>query len=267
MTKHKSINDNTNPTQLHETDLSKTNFSGANLSGKDFSDKDLTGADFSGANLTEANFTNANLDKANFTHADCSGAVFSGADLCNADFSHSNLYDATMLGAYAQGTNFRKANLDMAFLNGTDLHDADFSCANLAGAVFRGTYLHNTNFRRAWLCHNTSLEDASFMNTQFEETLWGENILINREPLWIKNVDNNFPVVILDDHMVIRGSTLTFAEWESLNNASIRMMDDKSGYEDERKFSKFWADWKEPLLAMCEARKTTINHSVSDMAA
>lgn len=105
------------------------------------------------------------------------------------------------------------------------------------------------------------------MNTQFKETLWDENILINREPLWIKNVDNKFPLVILDEHMEIRGLTLSFADLENFNNTSIQMMDRQSDYGNDGSFAKFWGDWKKPLLAICEARKLTRNHSVCDKAA
>ena len=56
-------------------------------------------------------------------------------------------------------------------------------------------------------------------------------------------------------------------DWANLNNTSIQMMDHKSGYEDERKFSSLWADWKEPLLAICKARKTTINPLICDRVA
>lgn len=116
--------------------------------GESLKERDLTGADLSGLNLSGVDLSRSFLEKANL-----SGANLSHADLSEAVLARADLTDAQLIHAKLTGTNFGGANLLRTNLSGG---------VDLSGALFNGAQLTETNLSSA------RLDEASFLDAQFD---------------------------------------------------------------------------------------------------
>ena len=102
---------------------------------------------------------------------------------------------------------------DNANLADANLADAYLSGANLAGANLAGAYLR-------------------------------DNIKISQVPIQVSTT--TYYVTIYDAHMQIGCKLFSLAEWWAFDDRAIAEMDGKQAL-------KWWARWKGPLQAICEA--------------
>ena len=180
-----------------------------------------SGADLSGADLSGADLYRANLSGAYLYRADLSGADLSGADLSGADLSGADLSGANLSGAYLY-----RAYLSGAYLSGAYLSGANLYRAYLSGAYLSGAYLSGANLYRA----NVDGEEITLTPISMSGLEWG--------------------VLITDGHLRIGFQRHTHAEWAEFSDAEIEDMSSNA--------LSFWAQWKSPLLAMCEAHASKV---------
>ena len=107
------------------------------------------------------------------------------------------------------------------------------SVANLRGANLYGADLHGANL------YGADLRVANLRGAD----LRGEKL--TKTPLFITNL--LWQVTITTASLTIGCQTHTHEAWGSFSNQEISNMEDRA--------SSFWAQWGEPLLAMCKAHK------------
>ena len=180
----------------------------------------LEAAVFADANLTGAYLVSANLADANLADAN-----LAGANLADANLADANLADANLAGANLVSANLANANLVGAYLVGANLADANLADANLAGANLTGTYLAGANLTGA--------------------NLAGE--ILTKAPICIRNL--TWPVLITEGFMRIGCQRHSHEEWKSFDDDAIGRM--------ERRAIDFWAQWKSPLLTVCDKHAAT----------
>jgi hypothetical protein len=73
----------------------------------------------------------------------------------------------------------------------------------------------------------------------------GKKISVTKAPIQIGNL--RWFVTIWDNHMQIGCEFHPHKEWAAFNDARIDRMDQHA--------QRFWRDWKDTLLAMCEKHK------------
>jgi len=177
----------------------------------------LKEANLLGANLRDANLLGANLQGANLLGANLQGANLLGANLQGANLRDANLQGANLLGANLQGANLRDANLLGANLLGANLEGANLLGANLEGANLLGANLEGANL----------YEDEK----------------LTKPPSQVLGL--KWFVLISDTYMKIGCQVHKISDWKEFSAREITKMAIGA--------SKFWDQWKEPLLAMCEA--------------
>ena len=143
---------------------------------------------------------------------------FSGSIL----FSHEVEGNTTRLTLEAAVS--ARANLDGANLDGANLDGANLAGANLARAYLAHAYLAGAN-----------LDGAN---------LDGE--ILTKAPISILNL--TWPVLITEGFMRIGCQRHSHEEWKSFDDGAIQSMEDRA--------TEFWAQWKLPLLAMCDTHAT-----------
>ena len=111
--------------------------------------------------------------------------------------------------------------LEAAVKSGANLSGADLSGANLSGA-------------------NLSWANLSWANVDGEE--------ITLTPISMSGLE--WGMLITDGYLRIGCQRHTHAEWAEFSDAEIEDMSDKA--------LSFWAQWKSPLLAMCEAHASKV---------
>ena len=136
--------------------------------------------------------------------------------LCGADLRNVNLCGANLGNADLSGADLRNAKLCGADLSYAILGNADLSGADLHGAYLGGADLCGAN-------------------------LDGEKL--TKTPIMIQNL--NWDILITDHYMRIGCQRHTHADWEAFDDHTIVAMD--------RQALRFWRQWREPLLVMCEA--------------
>ena len=184
---------------------------------------------FTGAVLFECDVPEASSGMA-MRHA-LEAAVKSGADLSGADLSGADLYRANLSGAYLY-----RADLSGADLSGADLSGADLSGANLSGAYLYRAYLSGAYLSGAYL------SGANLYRANVD----GEEITLT--PISMSGLE--WGVLITDGHLRIGFQRHTHAEWAEFSDAEIEDMSSNA--------LSFWAQWKSPLLAMCEAHASKV---------
>jgi uncharacterized protein YjbI with pentapeptide repeats len=132
---------------------------------------------------------------------------------------------AMKASADLRGANLRGADLDGANLRGANLDGADLRGANLDGADLRGASLRGADLDGA------NLDGAD---------LDGEKLKINP----IKLTGMTYWVLISDGFMRIGCQRHSHAKWAEFTDEQIDDMDSSA--------SKFWAQRKDALLAMCK---------------
>ena len=149
---------------------------------------------------------------------------FTGATIC--EFDVKTIKEASELS---------KANLSGADLSGADLYRADLYRANLSGANLYGADLSGANLSGADL-YRANLSGADLYGAKID----GEKITKN--PLSITGL--YYRCLITDGYMRLGCKRYTHAEWSEFNDSEIEEMDSHA--------TKFWNQWKLPLLAMCK---------------
>ena len=155
-------------------------------------------------------------------------AIVDGARLLREEGARADLREANLREADLRG-----ANLYGADLHGANLYGADLREANLYGADLREADLREANLREA------DLREANLYGAD----LHGEKL--TKTPLFITNL--LWQVTITTASLTIGCQTHTHEAWGSFSNQEISNMEDRA--------SSFWAQWGEPLLAMCKAHK------------
>ena len=163
----------------------------------------------------EIDLSSANLSSADLRSADLSSADLRSADLRSANLSSANLSSADLRSADLRSADLRSANLSSANLSSADLRSADLSSADLSSA-------------------NLSSANLSSANIDGEK--------ITKNPLSITGL--YYRCLITDGYMRLGCKRYTHAEWSEFNDAEIAAMDLYA--------TKFWNQWKLPLLAMCK---------------
>jgi Pentapeptide repeats (8 copies) len=176
--------------------------------------------------LEKATASRADLSGANLSRANLSGADLYGASLSGADLSGANLSRASLSGADLYGANLYGADLSRADLSGADLSRADLSGADLSGADLSGA----------------NLSRASLSGAKVD----GEEITIT--PVSVVGLE--WSVLITDGYLRIGCQRHTHAEWDEFDDEQIEDMSSNA--------PDFWAQWKAPLLAMCEAHASKV---------
>jgi uncharacterized protein YjbI with pentapeptide repeats len=168
---------------------------------------------------------------------------FTGQTLCEFDVEtvkdalvkavseKANLDGANLYGADLYGADLRGADLDGADLRGANLYWADLRGADLDGANLRGADLDGANL------YGANLRGAD---------LDGEKITKNT----LSIVGLRYWCLISDGYMRLGCKRFTHDEWASFGDETIRDMDSCA--------LDFWRKWKEPLLAMCAAHRSTL---------
>jgi hypothetical protein len=154
---------------------------------------------------------------------------FSGSIL----FSHEaedNSMKLTLEAAVSARANLAGAYLARANLAGANLAGANLDGANLDGAYLDGANLAGANLARA------NLDGAN---------LAGETL--TKAPISILNLI--WPVLITEGFMRIGCQRHSHKEWKSFDDGTISRMESRA--------IEFWAQWKAPLLAMCD------NHAIT----
>ena len=108
--------------------------------------------------------------------------------------------------------------------------EIDLSSANLRSANLRSTDLSRADLSRA----NRSYADLSSAKIDGEK--------ITKDPLLITGL--YYSCLITDGYMRLGCKRYTHAEWSEFNDSEIEEMDSHA--------TKFWNQWKLPLLAMCK---------------
>jgi hypothetical protein len=144
-------------------------------------------------------------------------------------------------GAYLRGADLRGADLSGADLRGAYLRGADLYGADLRGAYLRGADLYGADLRRAYL------RGADLYGADLGEAKWRDGIILKRPPIQIHNLENGWPVTILDEHMEIGCELHTFDEWRKFKDSRIKLMDKNA--------LAFWKWYGPALLALCKARE------------
>ena len=139
---------------------------------------------------------------------------FTGATIC--EFDVKTIKEASELS---------KADLSGADLSGADLSRTNLYGANLSGADLSGADLSRTNL---------------YVANLYGAKIDGEKITKN--PLSITGLD--YRCLITDGYMRLGCKRYTHAEWSEFNDSEIEEMDSHA--------TKFWNQWKLPLLAMCK---------------
>ncbi len=143
-----------------------------------------------------------------------------------ANLSRANLFGADLSGADLYGANLSGANLSGADLSGADLYGANLSGANLSGADLSGA--------------NLSGADLSGAKVDGEE--------ITLTPISMSGLE--WGVLITDGYLRIGCQRHTHADWAEFGDTAIGAMSGNA--------PSFWAQWKAPLLAMCEAHASKV---------
>ena len=147
------------------------------------------------------------------------------AALSRANLSRANLYGANLSRANLYGANLSRANLYGANLSRANLDGANLSRANLDGANLYGANLDGANL------YGANLDGETLSQTP----------VIMTGLCW--------PILITDGFMRIGCQRHLHEEWEGFESEEIEDMD---GYAPT-----FWAQWREPLLAMCKAHASS----------
>ena len=143
-------------------------------------------------------------------------AVSKGINLYEANLSGANLSGADLSRANLSGADLSGADLSSANLFGANLSDADLSDADLSGANLNGAYLPRAN-------------------------LSGEKLA--KAPISLLNL--KWTVLITAQFMRIGCQRHEHNSWRKFTNDEIGNMADEA--------LEFWTQWKEPLLALCDA--------------
>ena len=167
--------------------------------------------------------------------SELSKANLSGADLSGADLYRADLYRANLSGANLSVADLSVADLSVADLYGANLSGADLYRANLSGANLYGADLSGANLSGADL-YRANLSGADLYGAKID----GEKITKN--PLSITGL--YYRCLITDGYMRLGCKRYTHAEWSEFNDSEIEEMDSHA--------TKFWNQWKLPLLAMCK---------------
>lgn len=154
--------------------------------------------------------------------ANLSGANLIGADLSKADLARCVLIGANLRGAYLRGTDLRRCILIGANLKGADLREC-----MLVGYSLRGAYMRGACLREATL-EGESLHIAPVIATGL--TYW---------------------VLITEGYMQVDDKRYTHKEWAGFSDDEVISLMDDCALE-------FWKQWRNPLLAMCEAHRAKV---------
>ena len=134
-----------------------------------------------------------------------------------------------------------------ANLAGAYLADANLAGANLAGANLAGANLAGANLAGAYLA-DANLAGANLAGANLAGAKWRDGITITRAPIQVGNLENGWPVSILDAHMEIGCELHTFTEWRAFTDKEILKMNSKSALV-------FWRRYGPALLALCATRE------------
>jgi hypothetical protein len=159
---------------------------------------------------------------------------FSGSIL----FSHEaedNSVKLTLEAAVSARANLAGANLARANLDGANLDGANLAGANLDGAYLAGANLDGANLDGA------NLDGAYLAGANLD----GE--VLTKAPISILNL--TWPVLITEGFMRIGCQRHSHEKWRAFDDDSIARMESRA--------IEFWAQWKAPLLAMCD------NHAIT----
>ena len=160
---------------------------------------------------------------------------------CNPSVLFSHEVEGNTIYLTLKAAVYACANLHGADLSNADLHGANLSNADLRGADLRGAYLHGANLSGAYLrganLHGADLHGADLSGAY----LRGE--ILTSSPISILNL--TWPILITEGFMQIGCQRHSHEKWKSFDDADIQLMENRA--------LEFWAQWKLPLLAMCDA--------------
>ena len=135
--------------------------------------------------------------------------------------------------AILQGAILQGADLRGAYLQDADLQDADLQGAILQGAILQGAILQDADLQGAYL-QGAILQDAN-----------GRDVTVTKAPIQISNL--RWFVTIWDEHMQIGCEFHSHKQWAEYDDSRISSMDSNA--------LKFWGEWKDVLLALCNKHR------------
>lgn len=151
------------------------------------------------ADLRYANLQGANLDGAAMPHAQLDHVNLSGANISECDLSHASLKAAHLPDSCLCESDLTHCRFDGASFGATDI-----TAAILDYAAFSTPSALSLDFQGA-----RSMIDCTYMINE-------RPIPFTRPPLNINGMD--WPIALLDHHMLIGNQCKTYAEWFTPRN-------------------------------------------------
>jgi hypothetical protein len=162
--------------------------------------------------------------KISFHSADFRGADFSDVDFRYSDFSYSDFSDSDFSGSNFCGS--------------------DFSYSDFRGADFRGSNFSGADFSRADFSR-TDFCDSNFRGSDFSGSQHQYKIGNMRE--WKSMQLDTYMIGFNDSILTIGCQQNTIAEWKSMQDEKIKMMDAGA--------LEWWKKWKDFIFQAIELSK------------
>ena len=156
---------NNEPIDLSNVDLSGKSLSGGNFQRVDFSGCKLRKTNFRKTHLKYAIFTNSDISEANFEHANAREANFDSTIAIKTRFIVTTLRKASFINANLKNSSFYRAYLRQTDFTGADMTNVRLAKAHLQRANLQDAILRNADLRSATLV-GTSLLRTDLTDVQ-----------------------------------------------------------------------------------------------------
>lgn len=163
--------------------------------------------------LEEAVSKGINLDYADLRHANLSGANLDDARLRHARFDHANLSGANLSEAILDGGSFHNAALHSACLSLSSARNCRFDGALFGATEIAGAVLDFCRFS-TYSAFSLSFIDCASMKGCVFTNAGKITSQMSTPPIVISGLE--YPVALMDDHLMINGISDTYAAWSRL---------------------------------------------------